>query len=228
MKKVSKTLCLSLLALSSAAFAHTGHFYLGADAGIFTGNFDNSYLDQTDTIVQNYQNTVTQNGYTGGLMLGYSKPVRHNYFMGVEVSGNGDSSNARYASGAPSSAFSDKTQLNAHMDFDVVPGIKLTDTISAFMKLGLSLGWIQDNLTSPVGFTPVITNYANNNTAVGFALGLGVAKSICKHMSLFTEADYHDYGKVNFQNFQDFSATYSHSTRVTTYDVVVGAAYKFV
>jgi opacity protein-like surface antigen len=236
MKKISAVLFTSLIAISSCTLAHnnnqTGYVYLAADAGIFSADFNNTYLDQTDTIPQNFQSTVTQHGYTGGLAIGYRKPIYTNYFIGGEISGNVDSSNALFQEGASSGNFSDKTRINDHMDFTFVPGLKLSNTVSAFLKLGLSLAWIQDNLTSPVYpaglYTPVMTYYTNSNTEIGFTAGLGLSKSVCKHAALFTEADYHDYGTMNFQNFQNYSATYTHSTHVYSYDVVVGAAYRFV
>ncbi len=230
MKKSTRALCFSLFALSSSAFAHHGHFYTAADVGIFTADFDNAYIQQPFTgisVFQNFQDVALQNGYTGGLELGYSRRFHHRYFWGAEVSGNINSRAAVYQAGVQSSSFYDKTRINGNMDFDFVPGIKLTRTISAFMKLGVSIAWIKDNLTSPVGYFATMTNYSNANTAVGFAAGLGVSKLISKHWSLFSEADYHDYGTINFVSFQNYSYSYAHSTRAYSYDVVAGAAYKF-
>ena len=224
---MKKILSFGLIVFSFSIFAHDQNFYVAADAGIFQGDFDTSYSDQTDVIAQNFQQTVAQRGYTGGLALGYSKPMLPHYFLGGEISGNYESNNATFQEGASSGAFTDKTQFNGHMDFTFVPGINLSKTISAFMKLGLSLAWIQDNLTSPVGFTPTIANYSNNLTALGFAAGLGVSKAICKKFALFTEADYHDYGTRHFQSFQNFTANYSHAAHLYSYDVLAGAAYKF-
>ena len=47
-------------------------------------------------------------------------------------------------------------------------------------------------------------------------------------MDLFASADYHDYGTVNFSTFQNYSAAYTHSSKVFSYDVLAGAAYRFV
>lgn len=228
MKKVLPIALLALSAFSATALAHNGYIYMGADGGIFNADFDTSYIDQIDTIAQNYQSTVTQHGYTGGLQLGYHRNIRRSYFIGGEISGNFNSSVATNQEGANSSAFTDKTKIGEHMDFTLVPGVKLTKTVSAFMKLGLSVAWIKNNLNSPIGFTPAMTYYANNNTALGFAAGLGVSKQLCKHMSVFTEADYHDYGTVSFQNFQNYTTTYTHAAKVFSYDVLAGAAYRFV
>lgn len=233
MKTIISVLLLSATALSSATFANDNHyFYLGADGGIFKADFDNSYIDQTDPIQQNFQQTVTQHGYTGGVLLGYRSAIRSQYFIGGEISSNWNSSDALYQEGASSAAFSDKTQINSHMDFAVVPGLKISQTITAFMKLGLSVAWMQDNLTSPAYptglYTPVTTYYSNKKTETGFVAGLGVSKTVCKHMDLFASADYHDYGTVNFQSFQNFSAAYTHASKVFSYDVLAGAAYRFV
>ena len=233
MKKIIPALLLSAAALSSTAFANDNHyFYLGADGGIFKADFDNLYVDQTDPIPQNFEQTVTQHGYTGGVLLGYRQAIRSQYFIGGEISSNWNSGDALYQEGASNATFSNKTQINHHMDFAVVPGLKISSTVTAFMKLGLSVAWMQDNLTSqayPTGFyIPATTYYSDKKTETGFVAGLGVSKAVCKHMDLFASADYHDYGTVNFSTFQNYSAAYTHSSKVFSYDVLAGAAHRFV
>lgn len=228
MKKISTLVCFSAAVFSVSVFANHHYFYAGINAGIFNGDFDNVYFDQTSTIAQNVQKEVAQRGYTGGVQLGYRKYLRHGYFVGVEASANADSNNATLREGASSLTFSDKTQFSGHADFVFVPGMTLTRTLSAYAKLGLSVARIRDNVVSPVGSSSTITSYSGASNPLGFAAGLGVSKNVCRYMSLFAEADYHDYGTVNFQNFQNYSVTYTHATHVHSYGVVVGANYRFV
>src|SRR5690242_184223 len=103
---MKKILLLSALAFSSTILASQPHpFYIAADGGIFQGSFNNQYLDQTDSIAQNFQQTVLQNGYTGGIALGYHHRFAHkSYGLGLELSGNGDSNNATFREGASSAA----------------------------------------------------------------------------------------------------------------------------
>ncbi|MDP1573666.1 MAG: hypothetical protein Q8L78_01845 [Coxiellaceae bacterium] len=225
-----KTLVLlSTFVFSCTALASQNHpFYIAADGGIFQGSFNNQYFDQTDAIAQNFQQTVLQNGYTGGIALGYHHGfTNRRYGLGIELSGHGDTNKATFQEGASSAAFSDTTQINAHMDLTLVPTLYFTKSLNAFLKFGMSLAWIQDNLISPVGNTAAMTTYANSNATLGAALGLGIAKKIAKRFKLYTEADYHDYGTTHFPAFQNFTATYTHASHIYSYDVVCGAAYTF-
>lgn len=228
MEKCYKVLCFILISCSSTTFANTDNiYYISANAGVFRADFDNVYRDRTDIIPQNIAQTTTQHGYTGGLSVGVSHHFDQNYFLGAELTGNIDGNYASFQSGASTSAFSDAIQIRYHVDLTAVPGMMLSRTIAAYLKLGLSFAALQDNLSSPVGFTPITTTFNSNKSALGLAAGLGISKSITDHIALFTEANYHDYGSVDFGTFQNFSATYAHSTHVYSYDLVIGAVYKF-
>jgi opacity protein-like surface antigen len=168
---------------------------------------------------------TTQHGYTGGIAIGYSQLMNPQYFLGAELSANKDGSSASFQSGASSTVFSDQVRMNGHFDLTFMPGLMLSNSIAAYLKLGLSYALLQDSLTSPVGFAPTITSYNNNQNAFGFAAGLGFSKAITDKVEIFTEADYHDYGSIGFANFKNYEANYTHSTHVYSYDVVVGAAY---
>jgi opacity protein-like surface antigen len=220
------SLLLSTLLFSSLTYA-ASPYYIAADGGIFRGNFNNNFIDQTDAIPQNITEDATQYGYTGGIALGYSKLCNERYSLGAEISGNLDSHHSLYQAGASTAAFSDMIQIKNHFDLTFVPGIMLGSTVLGYAKLGVSYAALQDKLTSPVGFTPTYTNYNSNRNAFGFAGGLGVKKFITDHVSVFTEADYHDYGTVNFSGFQNFSANYTHSAHVYSVAFLLGAAYQF-
>jgi opacity protein-like surface antigen len=228
MKHLHFASTLSLFVFSSTVFAGTvSPFYIAANAGLFQASYDVAYRDQTDIIQQNISHTVQQHGYVGGLAFGYTKILRDQYILGAEIAGNIDSHNARYESGAASAAFADNTQINHHIDLTLVPGIVLGPGISAYLKLGLSYASLQDSLTSPVGFAPTPARYNSNKNTLGFAGGLGIKKSLTDHVAIFAEGDYHDYGVVTFSNFQNFSAAYTHTARISSYGAVVGAAYQF-
>lgn len=223
---------LSSLALTSPVMAcehitYQHPYYVAANVGIFEGAFSNTYNDLTDVIAQNISEAVQQRGYTTGLALGYSKLVRDKYFLGAELSGNVNSFNATFQSGASSTAFTDTAQIIHQFDLTFVPGILLSSTIESYLKLGVSYGVIQDTVTSPVGYTPVSTRYTSNVNTYGFAAGLGVKKFLSDTVSLFVEGNYHDYGNVSFSNFQNFSATYNHTSHIYSYAAVIGAAANF-
>lgn len=216
----------SSLSCTTAALAYTAlPYYIAVNAGIFQGSYDVSYRDQTDNIPQNIANTTQQHGYTEGIALGYSRLFHQDYLIGAELSANLDSHNANYQSGAASSAFTDNTQINNHYDLSLIPAILLNPSLAAYIKLGISYASIEDYLISPAGYTPSMTRYVSKRTAAGLASAIGIKKFINDHIALFAEANYHDYGTVNFSDFQNFTATYTHSAHMYSYGMVLGAAY---
>lgn len=227
--KLSRSVYTAILGFMSTSILASSFdkFYVSADVGIFQADFKNKYLDQTDTIPQNIAQISTQNGYIGGIAFGYRQFLNLKYFLGGELSANMVGNNASFQSGASSSAFSDQIKMNTFFDVSFIPGLMLSNSIASFLKLGMSLAFLEDSLVSPGGFNSTVVNTYRNKNVIGFAAGLGVFKLLTEHVSLFTEADYHDYGSVDFPNFQNFMATYSHSTHIYSYDVVLGASYRF-
>lgn len=213
--------CSTGFAIPSSAF------YVAANAGVMQVNFIQKYLDQTDIVKQNIADSVPQNDYNAGLAIGYSKLFYNQYLLGAELSGNLDSHNSLYQNGAAGISITDTTQINNHVDLTFVPGIMLSKSVAAYLKLGVSFASVQDNLTSPTGFTPTIMSFNSNTNATGFAGGLGIKAFMTDHVALFAEGNYHDYGNVNFANFTNFTATYTHSAHVYAYGIALGAAYNF-
>lgn len=224
------TKIITSITLITTALTHadsTNQLYASIDGGVFQAHFNSSYLDQTDIIPQNISGPLLQDGYTGGLAIGYSHVTHSNYFFGLALSGHLDSNVALYQSGAANTAFSNEIKIRNHLDLTVVPGILIRSSLSPYLKLGVSYASIHDNVISPVGYTPVMTSYYTNKQAYGFVAGLGLKQQINEHFGLFTEANYHDYGTLNMLDFQNFTADYSHSARLCSYGLVVGAAYSF-
>ncbi len=216
---------LPLMSTSLVHAASPNQLYAAIDGGVFQANFNNSYLDQTDVIPQNISNSSLQDGYTGGLAIGFNHSLNASSFLGLELSGHLDSNSALFQSGASTTAFSDEIKMRHHVDLTVIPGIMTLGSFFPYLKLGLSYASIRDDLTSPVGYNPVMTQYQSNKSIYGFAAALGVKHPVGEHLGLFAEANYHDYGNINLSNFQNFSATYTHSARLCSYGLVVGAAY---
>jgi len=215
------------LLFCSATFS-SPRYYVSGNLGIFDATFNSSYLDQTDVIPQNIAQSISQNGYTGGVALGLRQATcDRRFYYGGELLLNYDSQNAVFQSGAATAAFSDKTRIQYHADLTFVPGMMLSQTVSSYLKLGLSIASIQDNLVSPEGYTPANTSTHSSKNPLGFAAGLGVATCITNNFSIFTEANYHDYGTVTFSNFTNFMAEYTHKSHVYSYSLVVGASYFF-
>lgn len=218
---------LALFFATSVFAMPNKHFYAAVDAGVFQANFATDYLDKTDVISQNISESVLQNGYTGGVALGYIQLINHHYFLGGEVSSHFNSSAANYQSGAATAAFSDTLQLYNYFDFTLVSGIVANSAFSPYLKLGLSYALIQDNLVSPLGYTPALATYHSTNNTLGFTAGLGITYPLNEKISIFSEFNFHDYGTLNFTDFQNFTADYTHSAHLCSYNLSVGAAYIF-
>lgn len=227
MRKPLTVVSLAALVFSGSVVAHQKNsFYVAPYVGIFSANFNNSYLDQTDAIHQNIVQPVTQNSYTLGLALGYRYLLTPAYFLGGEVSENIERHYASFQSGAVTAAFADKTQIKNHIDLVFTPGVFLSSSCSAYLKAGLSYAYLQDSLTSPAGPFAVSTTYNGSQNALGFAAGLGVEKQATQNVTIFTEANYHDYGSVTFSDFQNFTANYQHSSHVYSYNFLIGTRIK--
>ena len=231
--KIKFVISCSLLTISSSLFAVDDvtigkfPFYASAKFGVFQANFNSTYTDQTDIIPQNIAELIQQNGYTEGLAIGYRGVINHKYIVGVEISGNYDSHSANFQAGASSAGFSDTVQINNHFDLTITPGFLITDSVDAYLKVGVTHASVQDTMISPIGFTPTITRYPSNVNSTGFVAGFGIEKFFADQFSVFAEGNYRDYGTVSFANFQNFTASYTNSTHVYAYDVGVGAAFHF-
>ena len=217
----------SFIFISTTLFAATTErpWYLSVDGGVFQGMFDAQYTDQTDSLPQNYRQTVSQYGYIGGIAAGYSKVVQNQYLLGGELSGSLATNNAYFSAGASSSAFADKLAIKGNIDLTFVPGILISESIAMYGKLGLSYASISADINSPTGYTPTYSQSNSTRTVIGGAFGLGIKKKISDHLAIFTEYNYHDYGTVNFPTFQNFTATYAHAAHVYSNSLVVGVSY---
>lgn len=218
---------LSLFFVTQCAFATSFQhpWHVSAEGGVFNGKFDMTYQDQTDVIPQNIQESVFQHGYSLGLRIGYDKLFRNGYLLGAELSGDYHSNKAIFASGAATTAFSDQMYLNGSLDLAMVGGMLITENTAWYGKLGMSYGFIGDRLTSPAGYTPMMVQTNSTRQNWGGVIGVGVKGFVADQLAVYTEYNYHDYGSVDFPNFTNFTATYSHSAHVYTQEVLFGLSY---
>ena len=214
---------VTLICLTAQVSYAQHPFYAEAEVGLLQGNFSVKYNDLTSTLPQNYQDNVLQSAYTAGLALGYRQIIATRYLLGLEIAGNRASNYAYYSPGV----LSDKLKLKYNIDFAFVPGLLLNQSISTYLKLGISSGYIYDHLVSPAGYTPQNTVYHYNLNRVGFLAGIGVRKDLASHWAVFAEYLYRDYGSISFKHFTNLTATYSHNARLTTNALNVGLAFNF-
>ncbi len=147
--------------------------------------------------------------------------------MGGEFSANYQSGNARFASGAATSAFNDKIYLNRSLELAIIPGVFITDTTALYGRVGASYASLTNRLNSPAGFVPVTVNTNSNSNIVAGTLGVGIKKFVTNNIAIFSEYNYHDYGTMDFPDFINFTATYSHAVRIYSQEITFGASYFF-
>jgi len=220
---------LGVLLFSQLASASplTKQLYVSADGGIFEGKFNSRYNDLTDVIPQNVAQQVQQYGYTGGVGLGYTKLICHQFLAGAEFDAQFNSHQANFASGSATTAFSDNLQIRQNFDLTFVPGVLVADATALYAKLGVTYGQIKSQLTSPTGFTPTYVSLNSSQYNWGGTLTLGVKHYFSEYGAVFAEYGYHDFGTSDFANFPNFTATYSHSERVYSQAVLAGVSYYF-
>lgn len=225
-KKLSIGLAAALLSSKLYAFIDLNNaIYFSASAGVLQGTFNTAYNDHTDVITQSIANSVLQNGYTAGAGIGYRRICHEQFLFGAELSGNIYSDHASFKSGAATSAFTDKMKIKNNVDLDLLSGILVISSLEAYLKIGLSYAQMTDQLTSPAGFIPSYYKYKSTSNAWGLAAGLGIRKLLTNHLSVFSEYNHHDYGKVVFSTFTNFTADYHHTAKVSDNTITVGASY---
>lgn len=214
-------------AYAATNFSQKNCYYVAANTGIYQGMLNQVYSDKTDFISQTIAESILQNGYTIGAALGYSRVMNDLYLLGGEFTANLLTGYGRFNSGASTTAFRDVTKAKYNLDFTFVPGLILTETTAAYLKLGLTWAYFTDELSSPSGFLAIGRSYSSQAYQLGFIAGIGLKRFITPCSYLFVEYNYHDYGSMNFASFINFTAEYGHSTRAYANSVVVGAGYHF-
>lgn len=201
-------------------------WYLSLNGGIFQGNFDMKYGDLSDLVANTFRQPVQQYGYSGGIGIGYTRTCGQ-YLLGGELSGNFYTGNANFASGSSTSAFTDQLSIDRNIDLIFVPGVFINETTAVYAKAGLAYEQVASKLLSPIDTDPTYIHHSDTANVFGLALGLGVKRQLSSRMDIFAEYLYHDYEKIKFPNFQNFTANYNHIARLTTQNVAVGIHYYF-
>lgn len=223
--KVSLSVLVTYLVILSPSFAFSlNNYYISGALGNFQANFNFLDKDRSDAIKQDIAESIQQNAYDVGLAIGYTQEICQ-YHIGFEFAGHYVTGSARYRSGAATAAFKDKMKIHYYLDALFVPGISITDSLIAYLKLGLSLARIEDTLSSPAGFLPVYTSYHSQSNEFGFVGGLGVKQRITPNIFIYAEYLYHDYQTAQFERFMNFSAHYSHQADASNNVVALGVSY---
>lgn len=203
--------------------------YVVINAGVFRGGFNNSYTDTTDVVPVNASgSSLTQNGATGGFGLGYIAILKNRYLLGAEVVQNFNSQRVRFSIGSSDTVLCDTQAIRNNLAILFKPGIKITDFFDVYLNGGLSFGYLKNRLISQLDFIgPNYETHCKSQYLAGFVLGVGARAYLCKRISIFTEYNYRDYGTAKLPNFQNLTATYTHTDRITSMALTIGSAWHF-
>jgi opacity protein-like surface antigen len=174
-------------------------FYIGAQAG-----YDN-YRDHEKNVTSapsytTYSNTLSANGWLGGLFAGYGRFVSDVYYVGGEVFGN-LSSNAKTQNivtvdptTTPLTVMNTRLTGRSSYGASFLPGIKVNDASLVYVRLGYrwtSLryqAWLNGNGS----------NYASKSTTEGgFNYGVGIETLLYQNWSMRGEYTHTSYGSFN-------------------------------
>lgn len=211
--------------LAAASSSFDSSFYLAAAGGVSQATFNSIYQDKTDIIQQNIADTVAQEGYTTSIAAGYKKYFHHLYSLGLELSANIYTSDAVFKSGAATTAFTDTSKLRQSADVNFLSGLLVTPNIETYLKIGVSVAHVEDTLTTPVGYLPILVTHHSTKNVGGLVAGLGLRMWLNARTAVFAEYTNRQYSKIPFANFTNFTAAYTHTAKLTANTVTAGIAY---
>jgi opacity protein-like surface antigen len=160
---------------------------------------------------QNYANDTFKNGYSLGASIDVLRAVRRIYGLGFMFSWTGPSSQSTlvnhvdsdFASAECGSAdITNQFSIRRQFDLALMFGAQLTSKGFIYGKIGPSVARIRDNENTVslagIDLSPVrkysSIQYAENKWGIVF--GLGLRYFLGNRISIFTEYDYYNYGKV--------------------------------
>lgn len=189
-----------------------GGFYVGAGVGydsyrtrINTGVFA-SDMDSVFGLATSHTNSAT--GWLGNLFIGYGQYFNDLYYLGAEVFGTysgaqGSQSTTVQAVDFGVGDFSDnilkiRSRVNANWGWgiSVLPGMKLADTLLAYVRLGYSWVNLEGKANGNIDGFPIFSR-SNNNTGGGFNYGVGMESLVYENWSLRGDFNHTDYTSFN-------------------------------
>lgn len=169
--------------------------YLGAQAGY------DSYRVYQNTAFPGASGHATSNatGWVGGLFAGYGQTFQHLYYVAGEVFGNYSGAQVGNLTNiAGPNHYSANFTARGSFGLAVLPGLKLNDTLLAYVRLGYS--WAQLKSRENTAFS----SDSRSSTSNGFAYGLGMESYVYCNWSAraeFIHTNYNSYSTA-LANFQ--------------------------
>jgi outer membrane immunogenic protein len=223
-------------ASSPPTFSWTG-FYLGGNAGVSAGTFNNS--DRFGVYGTGDQNTANSKGFSGGGQLGYNYQLPgSNVVLGVEADFQGSTLQGTYDTvQAGGAAWQDGSKV----DWWGTARGRIGYAFGTFLPYatgGLAYGRVGTSGSCSPAAWPFSCDQAQgavSGTQIGWTAGAGVEYAITRNLTFKAEYLYTDLGSVDFPNYY-LDATFGGPlyspgddmrTRTTFSTVRVGLNYKF-
>jgi len=216
-------------------------FYLGGFAAYYSADFQYG-ANYFETVPTNeiYNNTIFQEGVSGGGQFGFQYHFQSPYFVGFNFSVASNANKARlsilniFIGGGNQGISNFQFRLGTNVDIATVFGADITLHTHVYGKLGASYGRLTQtidgtlvSLSSPIA----VSERSQRKNLWGWVAGVGLTRDLCRWLNIFTEYDRYDYG-TNGLNSHDllFPGATDHLTqhvRVTSYAVRLGLNLKF-
>lgn len=140
-------------------------------------------------------------GVVGGLFFGYGKYIQDLYYVGAEIFGNYSGANTAYSLGlgGANGAYYNKVNVRGSYGIALLPGIKINDTLLAYIRLGFN----RANFKTKESFNSPSTNaYAiRTTTRNGFNFGLGLETLVYEDWSVRSEFTHTTYSSFSSSGF---------------------------
>ena len=193
-------------------------WYLGAQVG-----YDNYRVRESITSSDAASSFVTgNNGWVGGLFLGYGQYLTDLFYLGGEIFGNVSGVDQARSSTFPDGNSYSKFEANGSYGLALLPGLRLNDATLGYIRLG----WNWANLKGKMSVVDIDagTSGSSNksNTSNGFNLGLGLETLVYENWSVRTE-----YSHTWYSDFNNSVAGESISFNPSDNQFMLGVIYHF-
>lgn len=165
-------------------------FYVGAQVGYDSYRYRASVSDTAADIAES--DVYSANGWLGGLFLGYGQNINEWFYLGAEAVANATNAQNTNSITVGAASANDKFQVNNSYGLGILPGVKVTDTLLGFVRLGWNWANIKLSGTDTTGASASSTKTVN-----GFNFGLGMETLLKDNWSLRTEFDHTWYNSIN-------------------------------
>jgi len=185
-------------------------FYVGAGVGYDSyrtriASSVSSSEEQTNvTSSLSASHSNAANGWAGSLFVGYGQYFNDAYYLGAEAFGSFSGAqgshniNLQQTIDVTNNEVKLRSRLEANWGWGValLPGLKLADTLLAYVRLGYNWANLEGKVTGNINNLSLVSKSADE-TVGGFAYGVGMESLVHENWSLRGEFTHTDYNSLN-------------------------------